>query len=287
MEEVQTAIKELKLGKSVDPTGLIREVFIRGGSGLVHSITDMFNVFKKNFDVPSQLDDILITTMFKKKGSWKKLDNYRGIFIAIILQLIYEKVLKNRISGVLQKNMSKFQNGGVKGKSVTDNLFILKGIIDDSKYLGKGVFITFHDIEKCFDSLWLQDCTNALWDNGVQDDSLYFIYVFSKKASISINTSLGRTDPFVLENLVKQGTVLGQILNNCSLDRVLKEGSEYQMGLVNIKSLEFVDDIADVNRDFNSLCHSNRLIENIQHEKILTFSSKKCELLRVGFKTLG
>ena len=99
------------------------------------------------FDVPSQWDDILITTMFKKKGSWKKLDNYRGIFIVTILQLIYEKVLKNRISGVLQKNMSRFQNGGVKGNSVTDNLFILKGIIDHSKYLGKGVLITFYDIE--------------------------------------------------------------------------------------------------------------------------------------------
>ena len=130
VEEVQTAIKELKLGKSADPTGLIREAFIRGGSGLVHSITAVFNAFKKNFDVPSQWDDSLITTMFKKKGSWKKLDNYQGIFIVTILQLIYEKVLKNRISGVRQKNMSKFQNGGVKGKSVTDNLFILKGIID-------------------------------------------------------------------------------------------------------------------------------------------------------------
>ena len=78
--------------------------------------------------------------------------------------------------------MSKFQNGGVKEKSVIDNLFILKGIIDHSKYLGKGVFITFYDIEKCFDSLWLQDCINALWDSGVQDDSLYFIYLLRKKA---------------------------------------------------------------------------------------------------------
>ena len=130
-------------------------------------------------------------------------------------------------------------------------------------------------------------CISALWDNGVQHDSLYFIYILSKKASISINTPLGRTNPFVLENLVKQGPVLGPVLNNCSLDRVPKKGSGYQMGLVNIKSLEFVDDIADVNRDFNSLCHSNRLIENIQHEKRLTFSLKKCELLRVGFKTLG
>ena len=52
------------------------------------------------------------------------------------------------------------------------------------------------------------------------------------------------------------------------------------MGLVNIKSPEFVNGIAAVNRDFNSLCHSNRLIENIKHEKRLTFSSKKCELLK-------
>ena len=116
--------------------------------------------------------------MLRKKGSWKTLDNCRGIFIVAILQLIYEKVLK-QISGVLQRNMSKSQNGGVKGKSVTDNLFILKGIIDHSKYLRKGVFITFYDIEQYFDSLWLKDCINALWDNGVQDDSLYFIYLLS------------------------------------------------------------------------------------------------------------
>ena len=78
--------------------------------------------------------------------------------------------------------------------------------------MGKGVFITFYDTEKCFDSLWLQDCINAIWDNGGQDDSLYFIYLYLK-ASISINAPLGRTNPFVLENLVKQGTVLGPVLN--------------------------------------------------------------------------
>ena len=58
--------------------------------------------------------------------------------------------------------MSKFQNGGAKRKSVTNNLFILRGAIDHSRYLGTEVYITFYDTEKCFDSLWLQDCINAL-----------------------------------------------------------------------------------------------------------------------------
>ena len=72
-------MKELKQGKSVDPAGVIREVFIRGGSGLINSITATFNAFKKNFDTPGLWDEMFITTLFKKKGSWKRLDNYRGI----------------------------------------------------------------------------------------------------------------------------------------------------------------------------------------------------------------
>ena len=36
---------------------------------------------------------------------------------------------------------------------MTGNLFMLRGVIDHARYLGKKVFITFYDIEKCFDSL--------------------------------------------------------------------------------------------------------------------------------------
>ena len=39
-----------------------------------------------------------------------------------------------RIAGVLEENMSKFHSGGTKGKSVTDNLFILRGVIDHARY---------------------------------------------------------------------------------------------------------------------------------------------------------
>ena len=85
VEEVQNVMTELKLGKSVDPAGLIREVFIRGGSGLINPIIAMFNAFKKISDTPGQWDKMFITTSFKKKGCWKRLDYYRGIFIVMIL----------------------------------------------------------------------------------------------------------------------------------------------------------------------------------------------------------
>ena len=65
----------------------------------------------------------------------------------------------------------------MKGKGVVDNLFILRGIINHANYLGKELWLTFYDIEKCFNSLWLEDCIDSLWDFGVKDDVLCFIYL--------------------------------------------------------------------------------------------------------------
>ena len=102
------------------------------------------------------------------------------------------------------------------------------------------------------------------------------------KASVTVNTPFGRAPIFELKHTVKQGTVLGPILNNCSLDVICRDGSGYQMGHAVVKPMEFVDDQADPNHNTQSASASNQIIEQIQHEKWLNFSSKKCELLVNG-----
>ena len=106
--------------------------------------------------------------------------------------------------------MAEFQTGGMRAKGVTNNLFILRGIIDHSKYLGKELWISFYDVEKCFDSLWLEDCINSLWNCGVQNDILYLIYLLNRNADIIVKTPFGDTEAFTIPNLVKQGTVFDQ-----------------------------------------------------------------------------
>ena len=89
----------------------------------------------------------------------------------------------------------------------------------------------------------------------------------NKKVSITVKTPLGIAFPFVIKNFVKHGIVLGLILNNCSLDRICKEGNDYQFGQVNIKPLEFVDDLADPNHSLTPAHVSSSVIEQIQFEK--------------------
>ena len=210
-----------------------------------------------------------------------------GIFIVAIVSIIFEKVLKNRTTPILRDNMTKFQTNGVKGKGVVDNLFIMRALISHSLYVNQPLFLTFYDIEKCFDSFWLEDCINSLWENGVQNDNLYLIYLLNKKRSITVKTPLGNASPFVIKNSVKQGKVSGPMLNNCSLDRICKEGIVYQFSQVNIKPLEFVDDLADPNHSLTFAHISNSVIEQIQFEKRLKFSAKKCELLAIGSDDVG
>ena len=183
LDEVKQAVGEQKLGRSADPTGMVREIFKKCGDGLLYSLVEMVNTIKASKNLPSDWNKIWIRTLKKKKGTFRKLDNYRGIFLVPILSIIFEKLLKNNISDTLQQNISKFENGGMKGKGVEDNLFILQGIINHANYLGKELWLTFYDTEKCFDSLWLEDCINALWGLGVKDDALCLIYLMNIKAT--------------------------------------------------------------------------------------------------------
>ena len=148
LDEVKQAVGELKLGRSADPTGMVREIFKKCGDGLLYSLVEMVNTIKTSKNLPSDWNKIWIRTLKQKKGTLGKFDNYRGIFLVPILSIIFEKLLKNKISDTLQQNISKFQNGGMKGKRAVDNLFILRGIINHANYYGKELWLTFYDIEK-------------------------------------------------------------------------------------------------------------------------------------------
>ena len=62
------------------------------------------------------------------------------------------------------------------------------------------------------------------------------------------------------------------------------ESHGYFLGSVEIKPIEFVDDITDPNEGQLSAQMNNKIIEQIQHEKRLMFSEEKCELLKVNRK---
>ena len=104
----------------------------------------------------------------------------------------------------------------------------------------------------------------------------------NKKAMVTVRTPSGNTEPFQINNIVKQSTVFGHVLNNCFPDDNCAGGQGYIMGTVEIKALEFVDDFTDLNSGSENAANSNKIIVGIQERKRLTFAAEKCRILKIN-----
>ena len=61
------------------------------------------------------------------------------------------------------------------------------------------------DYRQCFDSLWLEECCNDLFEAGVQDDEIALIYKkINSNNKISVKTPFGESERKRIEKLVLQ-----------------------------------------------------------------------------------
>ena len=109
----------------------------------------------------------------------------------------------------------------------------------------------------------------------MRNDILSLIYLMNKEAGVTVKTLVGDNDAILLTNYVKQRTLLDPVLNYCSLNKMSTHSTGYNFGSVQIKPMEFVDDIADPNREKACAIASNSVLEAIQHEKRISFSAEK------------
>ena len=57
-------------GKSMDPTGMVMEIFKKAGDGFLNSLLDMMNPIKISKIVSLEWSKTWITTLKKRKGSF-------------------------------------------------------------------------------------------------------------------------------------------------------------------------------------------------------------------------
>ena len=96
------------------------------------------------------------------------LQNDRGIFIINVIKSILMKVVWSEVYDTLDKNMSDSNVGGRKDKNIRNHVFIINGIINDV-INGKAepIDIEIIDYRQCFDSMWLSESINDLFESGI------------------------------------------------------------------------------------------------------------------------
>ena len=282
--DLEKVLHSLKKNKSRDPHSLINEIFKHGviGSDLFQSLLLMFNCIKKQFEIPDIMQKANIISIYKGKGEKNSLENDRGIFIINIFRSIMMKMIYNDEYGTIDMHMSDSNIGARKNKNIRNHIFILNGIINETlKNKTKCIDLTILDYRQCFDSMWLEECLNDLYESGVDNPNLAVIFEANKVNQVAVMTPNGLTRREPIEKIVMQGEVLGPIECSVTADTFGKECMEQEKylypykGLVGIPPLAMVDDLACVSTCGLETVQLNGYINAKTNIKKLQFGERK------------
>ena len=291
MQDLEKVIKSLKNNKSRDPHSLVNEIFKPGviGSDLQNSLLLMFNRVKMEFSIPEIMHFANIISIYKGKREKSSLENDRGIFVLNLLRSMMMKVVYNEEYETIDSNMSDSNIGARKNKNIRNHIFIINGIINETLKNKKScIDIQILDYRQCFDSMWLEESINDLYDSGVRNPNLALIYEANKVNKVAVITPNGLTKREEMNKIVMQGEVLGPIECSVTIDTFGKECLDTQKylyaykGLVGVPPLAMVDDLACISVCGLDTVMMNGFINAKTNIKKLQFGEKKCHRMHIG-----
>ena len=154
------------------------------------------------------------------KASQNVFINYQGMFRLTVIRNILDWLIYNDIQ---LPHCTDSNVGARKQRCIWDNLLALNAIYhfvirgnEESCEPGE------YDSEKCFDSLWMQDCINNFYDAGCNDDHLVLFHLMTNNTSFEIKTSQGITRRVNIPNILMQGGVFWSTMCTTSMNKLDK-----------------------------------------------------------------
>ena len=222
-EKCEKVIQSLKLHKAGDKTGWKNEFLKCGSQEMETSLHKIFETATRDQEIPEEWELVLIKSIMKKKPH-NEMKNKRGLFLTSIVGKAYERVIKERNEEQLWSGTTESQTGGKKKRGTIDNVMVLFSTIERNTYLGRETYVTYTDIEKCFDNIWLNDAIVDIWRSGMNVRDAMMVRKMNEKARATVSTPFGETNEFELTSTVKQGGVSSVGLCCSSVGRVNEVG---------------------------------------------------------------
>lgn len=144
MKELTEAIEQTKSGKAAGVDGIPPEIWKDGGPALHRKLHELLVYCWKQGNIPRDLCDAVIVTLYKNKGGKSDCSNYRGITLLSILGKILARVLLNRlIPSIAENHLRENQCGFRANRGTTDMVFVLRQLQEKCREQNKGLYVTF------------------------------------------------------------------------------------------------------------------------------------------------
>lgn len=293
-DQLHDCIKRLKRNKSAGIDGILSEMVKDGGEVLHSCFLVIFNLMLVSH-FPKQLSFGLITAVYKS-GDKSDVSNYRGITVGSVIAKLFAMILDHRMAVWAEDEgiKAKGQAGFRKDFRTTDNIFVLKSLIDKQKQTRQGkasgkLYCCFVDFKKAFDTV----PRGLLWqvlERGICGPILDCIKSLYAHDSAAVRNSEGISEIFDCLMGVKQGCPLSATLFGLFVDGLEQHLMDTvghdapSLSGVLIPLLLYADDLiimsttaAGLQSRLDALqqfCHQRQLSVNLAETKVVAFGSK-------------
>ena len=214
--EVRDALKQVGLNKSPGLDGLPYEVYLRMSHMFVPILTDVFNHWFAQGAIPGSVTKGVIT-LLKKGGRhvWEGLDDYRPITLLNTELKILARVLANRLQRVISDLIGPEQTFAVKGRSIQDNLHLIRGVLEGIEDDTEAALISL-DQSKAFDRVDHRFLASVLETAGFKPEFRRWISMMYHNPQAVVQVNGRRSRVFAIERSVRQGCPLSPLYSMSS-----------------------------------------------------------------------
>ncbi|GFS13568.1 RNA-directed DNA polymerase from mobile element jockey-like protein [Elysia marginata] len=227
LEETITAIGQLKSHKAAGIDGIPPEIWKMGGIVLHSKLHELLVCCWEQGNLPQDLRDAVVITLYKNKGEKSDCSNYRGITLLSIAGKVLARILLNRlVSTIAEENLPESQCGFRSNRGTTDMVFVLRQLEEKCREQNKGLYITFVDLTKAFDTVSRTGLWRILEWLGCPPKFLQMVIQLHQNQQGHVRLNGDVSEPFPISNGVKQGCVLAPTLFSIFFSKMIEQATE-------------------------------------------------------------
>uniref|UniRef100_A0A3B1KAN1 Reverse transcriptase domain-containing protein n=1 Tax=Astyanax mexicanus TaxID=7994 RepID=A0A3B1KAN1_ASTMX len=163
-----------------------------------------------------------VLTLLPKKGDLCELKNWRPLALLCTDYKFFSKTLANRLKCVLDTIIHRDQSYCIPGRSITDNLFLIRDVIGLSNSASLDIGLVSLDQEKAFDRVNHDYLFTTLLNFGFGESFVKCVKLLYTGASCLVKVGGGLSRPVDLGKGVRQGCGMSGQLFSLAIEPLLR-----------------------------------------------------------------
>lgn len=280
--------------KAMGPDGIPSEFYKEGGEKIQVALVELFEKIDEEEQVPLEWNKVKVKLIIKG-GRRNKMDikNYRPIAVADTISNIYWGIKKEKIREVIEGEgiISEEQNGFRKDRRGTENIYIIKEIIEERKRMNQKLYCAFLDIEKAYDTVHREILWKILEKVGLNTHIINLIKSMYRNTVATYDWKGLMVEEVKSERGLRQGCTLSPMLFTLIMEELvqrikgLEKGIQINQDILGV--LVFADDVVVLAENREDLQQMLDEVGKFSLDMRIKFGTEKCKVLKIDTKSNG